>query len=169
MCYFYLKVNFSSMFFVLPTQESKQTALSRGIEISGTRRSESTSLMTYREFPMILRSALTWISLQYPLWLSSCVIRRTTSPGIKVLSESPTYEERKKRVIYSCKGVVIALYNEKGVTNSHFSLEQSHPYPLDTTRPTKCHQIKFYYKLNEKKFPLLRVDIKKNYVTTTYP
>lgn len=52
-------VNFSSIFFVLPTHESKQTALSRGIDTSGTSRSDDTSLMTYLEFPNILRSALT--------------------------------------------------------------------------------------------------------------
>lgn len=60
----HLNVNFSSIFLVLPTHESKQTALSRGIDTSGTSRSLATSLITNREFPSILRSALTLISRQ---------------------------------------------------------------------------------------------------------
>lgn len=39
---FYRNVNFSSMFFVLPTQESKHTALSLGIDTNGDSLSEET-------------------------------------------------------------------------------------------------------------------------------
>lgn len=94
----YRRVNFSSIVFVLPTQESRHTALSRGIEMSGTSRSDDTSFTTYLEFPSNLRSAFTWISLQYPRCVSALDILRTTSPGMRVRSARPTWIIKKYKI-----------------------------------------------------------------------
>lgn len=87
----YFNISFRLIDLVLPTHESRQTALSRIVEINGRSRSAATFLMMY-EVPLMLTSAVTDTSRQYPFCVSRPgTMRRTTSPGMRVRSARPSY------------------------------------------------------------------------------